>query len=126
MKYLLDTNVFREVGKAQPHANVQAWLETVDDAELALSALTVREVTKGIVPLRASKPMVATSIDARVSAVDGGQNPRLFGAEVVRWVSDVGAAAPTSDTHRTTRPATVACLLSSFGEVSAGAWGIVG
>jgi len=58
--------------------------------------------------------------------VDGGQNPRLFGAEVVRWVSDVGAAAPTSDTHRTTRPATVACLLSSFGEVSAGAWGIVG
>jgi hypothetical protein len=28
MKFLLDTNVFREVGKTKPHENVHAWLQT--------------------------------------------------------------------------------------------------
>jgi len=83
MKYLLDTNVFREVGKAQPHANVQAWLDTVDDSELALSALTVREVTKGIVRLRASKPTVAASIDARVSAILAAFTGRIIPVDSV-------------------------------------------
>jgi predicted nucleic acid-binding protein len=69
MKYLLDTNVFREVGKTLPHPNVSAWLKTVDDADLAVSALTVREVTKGIVRLRALKPDVAAAIEARVATV---------------------------------------------------------
>ncbi len=69
MKCLLDTNVFREVGKALPHANVGAWLKTVDDADLAVSALTVREVTKGIVRLCASKPDVAAAIEARVATI---------------------------------------------------------
>jgi predicted nucleic acid-binding protein len=32
MKYLLDTNVFREVGKTEPHENVSAWLASVNDA----------------------------------------------------------------------------------------------
>ncbi len=42
MKYLLDTNVLRELGKTFPHKNVAAWLKSVDDADLAISALTVR------------------------------------------------------------------------------------
>jgi predicted nucleic acid-binding protein len=83
MKYRLDTNVFSEVGKAQPHANVQAWLDTVDDAELALSALTVREVTKGIMRLRASKPTVAASIDARVSAILAAFTGRIIPVDSV-------------------------------------------
>jgi predicted nucleic acid-binding protein len=33
MKYLLDTNVLREIGRANPHGNVAAWLASVDDAE---------------------------------------------------------------------------------------------
>ena len=61
MKFLLDTNVFREIGKTKPHANVAVWLEGVDDIELAISALSVREVRKGIDRLRLSnarlKPM---------------------------------------------------------------------
>lgn len=50
MKYLLDTNVFREVGKDAPHRHVGAWLSRVDDSDVAVSALTVREVRKGIAP----------------------------------------------------------------------------
>jgi len=48
LKYLLDTNVLKEIGKPNPHENVVAWLETVDDADLAISAISVREIWKGI------------------------------------------------------------------------------
>lgn len=67
MRYLLDTNVFREIGKTEPHKNVVAWLRSVDDADLAVSALTVREVTKGVVRLRTRKPAVARQIAERVA-----------------------------------------------------------
>lgn len=66
MKYLLDTNVFREVGKTDPHEHVQAWLDRVNDSDLAISAIAVREVTKGIEKLRAKKPAVAAAIEERV------------------------------------------------------------
>lgn len=78
MKYLLDTNVFREIGKQQPHVNVRAWLDTVDDADLAISALTVREVTKGIVKLRVSKPAVAAAIETRVATIFAAFNGRIL------------------------------------------------
>jgi predicted nucleic acid-binding protein len=69
MKYLLDTNVFREIGKSLPHENVSAWLASVDDADLAISALTVREIVKGVAKLSSSKPDVAAQIAARTEAV---------------------------------------------------------
>jgi hypothetical protein len=43
MKYLLDTNVLRELGKTSPHRNVAAWLKAVDDGDLAISALRPRD-----------------------------------------------------------------------------------
>jgi predicted nucleic acid-binding protein len=69
MKYLLDTNVFREIGKTRPHRNVAAWLASVADTDLAMSALMVREVTKGIARLRESKIGIAQAIQQRISAV---------------------------------------------------------
>ena len=69
MKYLLDTNVFREIGKISPHKNVETWLLDVDDADLAISAITVREVAKGITLLRPAKPSVAKEIERRVQTV---------------------------------------------------------
>jgi predicted nucleic acid-binding protein len=63
MKYLLDTNVLRELGKTSPHKNVAAWLKSVDDAELAISALTVREIAKGVAKLRKTKPETAALLD---------------------------------------------------------------
>jgi hypothetical protein len=41
--------------RPEPNANVAARLDTVDDADLAISALTVREIRKGIIKLRAKK-----------------------------------------------------------------------
>ena len=69
MKYLLDTNVLRELGKTVPHKNVATWLKSVDDADLAISALSVREITKGIAKLRKTKPEQAATLDAAASAI---------------------------------------------------------
>ena len=69
MKYLLDTNVLRELGKTTPQKNVRAWLKTVEDADLAISALTVREITKGVAKLRKTKPVTAAALDAAISAI---------------------------------------------------------
>jgi toxin FitB len=66
MKYLLDTNVFREIGRTTPHEHVSAWLAQVDDADLAISTLTVREVMKGVSKLRPRKPEVAAAIQERI------------------------------------------------------------
>ena len=61
MKFLLG-----EIGKTKPHANVAAWLNNVDDADLAISALTVKEVRTGIVRLAAKKSDIAHQIEERV------------------------------------------------------------
>lgn len=69
MKFLLDTNVLRELGKTSPHKNVAGWLKTVDDADLAISALTVREIAKGVAKLRKTKPETAAALDAAVTEI---------------------------------------------------------
>jgi len=79
MKYLLDTNVFRELGRTEPHEHVGTWLAGVDDVDLAISALTVREVAKGVAKLRRSKPDVATAIAARTSAIFDVFGRRILG-----------------------------------------------
>lgn len=87
MRFLLDTNVLREIGKTSPHANVAAWLDTVDDADLAISVLTVRELRKGIVKLRARKPQVADEIDSRVTEILDAFGERIL--PVTREIADV-------------------------------------
>jgi predicted nucleic acid-binding protein len=78
MRFLLDTNVFREIGKTTPHANVAAWLARTDDADLAISVLTVREVRKGIVRLSAAKPNVAAAIEKRVTEILAAFGERIL------------------------------------------------
>lgn len=78
MKYLLDTNVLRELGKTSPHENVAAWLKSVDDADLAISALTVREIAKGIAKLRKTKPETAVALDTTVTAIFDGFEGRVL------------------------------------------------
>ena len=66
MRYLLDTNVFREVQKGSAgHTNVRRWLAGVDDTDLRLSVMTVTEVRRGIVRLAKTKPDAAREIAER-------------------------------------------------------------
>ena len=46
--YLLDTNVVSELRRARPHGAVLAWLESVSDEDLHLSAVTIGELQAGI------------------------------------------------------------------------------
>lgn len=78
MKYLLDTNVFREIGKSEPHRRVSAWLARIDDTDLAVNALTVREVIKGVEKLRRRKLDVATMIEARLRTIFDALDERIL------------------------------------------------
>lgn len=75
MKYLLDTNVLKEITRAEPHENVSAWLDTVDDTDLAISVISIREISKGIEKKRKVDETVANEIakgaEAMFSAYEG-------------------------------------------------------
>lgn len=98
MKYLLDTNVFREVGKDAPHQHVGAWLNRVNDTDLTVSALTVREIRKGIARLRGSKPEIAALIAARVDTALSALGDRLL--PVTREIAELwGELLGESEKH---------------------------
>jgi len=98
MKYLLDTNVLREFGKTSPHKNVAAWLKSVDDADLAISALTVREIAKGVVKLRKTKPDTAAALAATVAAIFDAFDGRIL--PIDRAVASIwGEALGESEKH---------------------------
>ena len=46
--YLLDTNVVSELRRPRPHGGVVKWLESVEESDLRLSALTLDEIQAGI------------------------------------------------------------------------------
>lgn len=46
--YLLDTNVVSELRRPRPHGAVLAWLASVDEASLNVSAVTLGEIQAGI------------------------------------------------------------------------------
>jgi len=46
--YLLDTNIISELRRPRPHGAVVAWLESVAETDLFLSAVSLGEVQAGI------------------------------------------------------------------------------
>ena len=46
--YLLDTNVVSELRRPKPHGAVVAWLASVHDQDLFVSALSLAEIQRGI------------------------------------------------------------------------------
>ena len=46
--YLLDTNVISELRKTKPHGSVVAWLQSVRETDLLISAVTLGEIQRGI------------------------------------------------------------------------------
>jgi toxin FitB len=62
--YLLDTNIVSELRKTRPHSGVLAWLQSVDDGALHLSAVTLGEIQAGIELTREQDPEKAAEIEA--------------------------------------------------------------
>ena len=72
--YLLDTNVISELRKPKPHGAVLAWLKSVDDSELHLSAVTLGEIQAGIELTRDQDVSKAAEIEAWVDLAASAYN----------------------------------------------------
>jgi len=68
-KFLLDTNVVSELRRQRPHGGVVAWLQSLDDAQLHLSAVTLGEIQAGIELTREQDPAKAQEIEAWLERV---------------------------------------------------------
>ena len=82
--YLLDTNVVSELRKPRPHGGVVAWLTSMDDAKLFLSAVTLGEIQAGIELTRAQDVEKANEIEAWLNLVAGAYNVLPMDAETFR------------------------------------------
>lgn len=73
-RYLLDTNVVSELRRPRPHGAVVAWLQSLDDAQLYVSAVTLGEIQAGIELTREQDPEKAQEIEAWLALVAGAYN----------------------------------------------------
>lgn len=72
--YLLDTNVVSELRKQRPHGAVLAWFESVNEAQLYLSAVTLGEIQAGIELTREQDTEKALEIEAWLELLAGAYN----------------------------------------------------
>jgi hypothetical protein len=72
--YLLDTNVVSELRRLRPHGAVVAWLQSVADADLNLSAVTLGEIQAGIELTREQDAAKAAEIEAWADQVAAAYN----------------------------------------------------
>ncbi|MFT3719169.1 type II toxin-antitoxin system VapC family toxin [Pseudorhodoferax sp.] len=72
--YLLDTNVVSELRKPKPHGAVLAWIESLADVQLHLSAVTVGEIQAGIEITREQDAAKASEIEAWLEMVASSYN----------------------------------------------------
>ena len=84
--YLLDTNVISELRKPRPHAAVLAWIASVPDRELFLSALTLGELQAGVELTRRQDPQKAAQIESWIDQIEtGDQVIPLDGPALREW-----------------------------------------
>lgn len=72
--YLLDTNVISELRRQRPHGAVLAWLGSVADKELHLSAVTLGEIQAGIELTREHDALKANEIERWADMVSASYN----------------------------------------------------
>jgi len=72
--YLLDTNVVSELRRKKPHGAVIAWINSVDDKDLYLSAVTLAEIQAGIELTRDQNPERAEELESWLNLVTDSYN----------------------------------------------------
>lgn len=82
--YLLDTHIVSELRKPRPDGAVLAWLESTDDAQLHLSAVTLGEIQAGIELTREQDSHKADEIEAWLDLVAQTYNVLPMDAAVFR------------------------------------------
>lgn len=82
--YLLDTNVVSELRRRRPHGAVAAWLRTVPDSDLYVSAVTIGELQAGVELTREQDPEKAKEIEFWIEQVAGSYNVLVADAAIFR------------------------------------------
>jgi len=82
--YLLDTNVISELRRPRPHGAVLAWLQTVDENNLYLSAVTLGEIQAGIELTHDQDPAKADEITRWADLIAVAYNVLPMEAETFR------------------------------------------
>lgn len=82
--YLLDTNVISELRRPRPHGAVVAWLQSVADSDLHLSAVTLGEIQAGIELTREQDAAKANEIEQWADLVATSYNVLPMDAETFR------------------------------------------
>jgi predicted nucleic acid-binding protein len=82
--FLLDTNVVSELRRIRPHGAVVAWLGTVSDANLHLSAVSIGELQSGVEITRDQDPAKAAEIEAWLDSVAATYNVLPMDAQTFR------------------------------------------
>ena len=72
--YLLDTNVISELRRLKPHGAVLAWLQSVADSDLHISAVSLGEIQAGIELTRDQDAAKAAEIEQWADLMAGSYN----------------------------------------------------
>ena len=84
--YLLDTNIVSELRRPRPHGGVVAWLQSAEDADLHLSAVTLGEIQAGIELTRDQDASKAAELEAWLDLVAQSYNVLpMDGATFRKW-----------------------------------------
>ena len=82
--YLLDTNVISELRRPRPHGAVIAWLESVADIDLHVSAVSLGEIQAGIEITRDQNEAKALEIEHWADLMAASYNVLPMDAEALR------------------------------------------
>jgi|SRR6266849_3425740 len=74
IRYLLDTNVVSELRKPKPRGAVVAWLRSLRDNQVYISAVTLGELQRGIERVRKQDTAKAREIEVWLDEVEASQN----------------------------------------------------
>ena len=82
--YLLDTNVISELRRSKPHGAVLAWLQSVPDSELYISAVSLGEIQAGIELTRDQDAPKAAEIERWADRMAASYNVLVMDADAFR------------------------------------------
>ncbi|WP_046863695.1 type II toxin-antitoxin system VapC family toxin [Microvirga massiliensis] len=82
--YLLDTNIVSELRRPRPHGAVLSWLNSVADADLYLSVVTIGEAQAGVEITREQDSAKAAEIESWLETVAESYNILAMDARVFR------------------------------------------
>ena len=82
--YLLDTNVISELRKPKPHGAVVAWVQSIEDKDLFLSAVTIGEIQAGIEITREQDNAKAQHMEQWLDLVASSYNVLPMTADIFR------------------------------------------